>query len=152
MGDLDQLNDLLEQSTSNFYQLVLVVGRTGTSKTKLLQALCQTQGVSLINLNLELSTRMLELSSRARALRASSIISEIINQNRYPIVIDNIEALFSTDLKLNPLNLFKSLSRSGPIITSWPGYFENSKLHYAEIGHPEYKEYDIEGICYINLN
>lgn len=74
MGDLDQLNDLLEQSTSNFYQLVLVVGRTGTSKTKLLQAFSQTQGISLINLNLELSTRMLELSSRARALRASSII------------------------------------------------------------------------------
>ena len=152
MSDLDQMNDLFEQSKVNFYQLVLVVGRTGTNKTKLLQAFSQTQGLSLINLNLEISSRMIELSSRARALRASSIITEIINQNRYPIVLDNIEALFSTDLKLNPLNLLKNLSRSGPIITSWPGYFENSKLHYAEISHPEYREYDIEGICYINLN
>jgi replicative DNA helicase len=152
MDDLDQLNELFDQSKLNYYQLILVVGRTGTNKTKLLQNFCRSIDLSITNINLELSSRMLELSGRARALRASSIVTEIINQNGYPIVLDNIEALFSNDLKLNPLSLLRNLSRNGPIITSWPGYFENSKLHYAEIGHPEYKEYDIDGISRIDLN
>ena len=152
MDDLDQLNELVELSRQNYYQLVLVVGRAGTNKTKLLQNYCHTHGLSITNLNLELSSRMLELSSRARALRASSIVTEIINQNDFPIVLDNIEALFSTDLKLNPLSLIQNLSRNGPVIASWPGCIDNSKLHYAEIGHPECREYDINGIRNIDLN
>ena len=152
MDDLDQLYELVEESKNNYFQLVLVVGRAGTNKTKLLKHYCHTHGFSITNLSLELSSRLLELSSRSRALRASSIFTEIINQNEFPIVLDNIEVLFLNDLKLNPLSLLQNLSRNGPIIASWPGYIDNSKLYYAEIGHQEYKEYDIGGIRSIDLN
>jgi hypothetical protein len=58
------------------------------------------------------------------------------------MLLDNIEVLFDTMLKIDPLRLLENLSRSRTIIATWPGQLVDNRLVYAEPWHPEYRTYN----------
>ena len=96
----------------------------------------------MINLTLELSELLLELTQRKRALRASQLISAIVEKrDAETVVLDNLEILFSQDLKLDPLKLLQGLSRYRTIVAAWPGSVDGDNLLYAVPGHVEYQRY-----------
>jgi hypothetical protein len=98
----------------------------------------------VLNLNKELSHRMLQLTERQRPLKASKIVKEIINsQSQDVLLIDNIELLFDVSLKIDPMHLLKGMSRNKTLIISWSGQVDNGAVIYAEPHHPEYKKYPI---------
>ena len=67
----------LHSAESLYYSLVLLVGQSGTRKSKILNKLAQELGTSVINANLIISGQLLELTSKQRALRLPSILDEI---------------------------------------------------------------------------
>jgi hypothetical protein len=52
-----------------YHRLMIVAAPTGSGKTRTLQEVQQRTSAPLINVNLELSRRMLDLTERQRALR-----------------------------------------------------------------------------------
>ena len=60
-----------------YHRLILVEGPPRTGKTSALQDLADERGWPLINVNLALSERLLELTSKQRALRAACVPCEI---------------------------------------------------------------------------
>lgn len=136
-----------QDAASAYHRLVLVVGPARSGKTTALR-LVSEEGWALVNLNLRLSESLLELTQRQRALRTSRIVGEIVEAAKADTaILDNLEILFSADLKLDPLRLLQSLSRNRTIIAAWPGTMEGDTLLYGEPGHPEYRrETDIEAI------
>jgi hypothetical protein len=63
-------------------------------------------GAPLINVNLELSRRMLDLTERQRELRLPRLLMEIVNDAAGDVVLlDNIEILLDVSLKQDPLRL-----------------------------------------------
>ena len=78
--------------------------------------------------------------SPAVSMRASRILGQILQGARSGIaILDNLEILFSMDLKLDPLRLLQGLSRSRTIVAAWPGFFDGDTLRYGEPSHPEYR-------------
>jgi len=144
MFDLVQTELLrsLEAAEGLYHRLVLLVGKSGSGKTGLLQEVAKEVGASVINVNLALSGELLELTAKQRSLRLPDLLDQIVDQAQSPVVLDNIEILFDKDLQLDPLRLLQGISRNRTVVSSWGGAMISGKLIYAEIGHPEYRNYE----------
>ncbi|MBI4639867.1 MAG: BREX-3 system P-loop-containing protein BrxF, partial [Candidatus Tectomicrobia bacterium] len=96
----DQVIRKIEQASGLYHRLVLVVALSGSGKTSVLQDVAQRTGFPLLNLNLELSHRLLSLTERERALQAPRPLEEILAQaDRDVVLLDNVEILFEVSLK-----------------------------------------------------
>ncbi len=138
----DKIKRSLQAAEGLYHRLVLLVGETGSGKTGVLRDVAEAFGTSVINVNLALSTEMLELTAKQRALRLPEILEQIMNKAKPPLVLDNIEILFDKDLQQDPLRLLQGLSRNRAVMASWNGTMADGRLVYAEAGHPEHRRYD----------
>ena len=65
---------LMPQAMHMYHRLVLVVAPLGAGKTAALREVAQQTGSNYINVNLELSRCMLELTQRQRQLQVSRLL------------------------------------------------------------------------------
>ncbi len=142
----------IQQASELRYQLVLIVGPEGSGKTTVLQEVKARIGALLINISLELSKRMLDLTERQRILHIPRLLDEITNSAANEIILlDNLELLFDMTLRQDPLQLLKSLSRNHTVVAAWNGSVENGYLTYAAPRHPEYRRYQMQDFLMIDL-
>ena len=140
IGDVDEL----------YHRLILLVAPSGSGKTAELQEVAAQTGAPLVNLNLELSRRMLDLTFRQRALQVTRMLRDVVDRDAPLVLLDNIEILFDTALKLDPLRLLQGVSRNRTIVAAWNGTLENGYLSYATPEHPEHRRYpsgDLMVVC-----
>ena len=138
----DKIKRSLQSAEGLYHRLVLLVGNTGSGKTGVLRDVAEEFGTSVINVNLALSSKLLELTAKQRSLRLPGIVDQIGDKAHAPVVLDNIEILFDKDLKQDPLRLLQGISRNRAVVASWNGTSTGGRLLYAETGHPEYRSYD----------
>ncbi|HCO12159.1 MAG TPA: BREX-3 system P-loop-containing protein BrxF [Desulfonauticus sp.] len=142
-----------EEVYSLYYRLILLVGLRRSGKTSVLNEVSEKLSAPLINVNLELSRVMLDLTERQRVLQVSKLLSEIVNKVAGEVVLlDNIEMLFHVQLKQNPLYLLQKLSRNKTIVAAWNGYVMKNCLIYATPEHSEYRSYSVENFLVVNAN
>ena len=138
----DQVMRKIKQADELYHRLMLVVAPAGAGKTTALQNVQKRVGVPLINVNLDLSRRMLDLTERQRALQLPRLLREIINDAAGEVVLfDNIEILFDVSLKQDPLRLLQGLSRNKTVVAAWNGSIDGNHMVYAVPDHPEYRRY-----------
>jgi hypothetical protein len=138
----DRIIAALPQAAELYHRLVLVVGPPGSGKTTALHAAAAVTGCPVLNVSLELSRALLELTERQRILRASQELRQIIQATGAPgALLDNLELLFETSLKQDPLRCLQTVARSMTIVAAWSGRVEDAVLTYAVPGHPEYRRY-----------
>ena len=143
----EDVRDKIEHAKGSYHRLVLVVGPARTGKTAALREVSERTGAPLLNTNLELSRRLLDLAERQRPLRIQRFLEEIIAKNANDLVLlDNTELLFDVALRQDPLRLLQGLSRSRTVAASWNGTIDDGHLRYAEPGHPEHQRYPLDGI------
>lgn len=133
------LERAIMQAASQYYRLVVLAGTSGSGKTAALQSVARKLGYPLLNVNLELSKRMLELTRNQRSRQVERLLKEIIASATGEVVmLDNLEILFDADLEVEPLRLLKVSSRNRTLVASWNGTFRDGTLTYAKPGHPEF--------------
>ena len=138
----DQILRKVEHMGELYHRLMLVVAPAGAGKTTALQDVRDLTGAPLVNVNLELSRRMLELTAHQRALKLSNLLREIAsNDDNELILLDNTEVIFDVALKQDPLRLLQGLSRNKTIVATWNGTIVEDSLIYAAPAHPEYRRY-----------
>ena len=138
----DKIKRSLLAAEGLYHRLALLVGETGSGKTGVLRDVAEEFGTSVINVNLALSSELLELTAKQRSLRLPGILDQIADKAQLPVVLDNLEILFDKDLKQDPLRLLQGISRNRAVVASWNGTMTSGRLLYAETGHPEYRSYD----------
>jgi oligoribonuclease NrnB/cAMP/cGMP phosphodiesterase (DHH superfamily) len=144
--------DTIRQTSSLYFKLVIILAPSGGGKTNMLHEVGKAIGASVINVNLEISRMMLDLTQQQRILQAPQLLDKIVSKSNNDVVLlDNIELLFDTRLRLDPLALLKKISRDRIVVTSWNGYVEDNRLNYARQGHPEYGSYELGDIIVISL-
>jgi hypothetical protein len=140
----DQVIRKIGQAAELYHRLMLVVAPAGEGKTTALQEVHERTGAPLINVNLELSRRMLDLTERQRSLELPRLLGEIVNKAEGDLVLlDNIEILFDVSLQQDPLRLLQGLSRNKTLVVAWNGNLDNKHMTYAAPDHPEYRRYPV---------
>lgn len=138
------------QAAELYHRLVLVVAPSGSQKTRVVRQIAKDRSWPYVNVNLELSKRMLDLTARQRALQAPTVLRDLIKEaGDDSIVLDNNEILFDRALQLDPLRVLKDLSRSTTVVATWNGQIDGSGLGYAEPDHPEYQHYPMSEVDFL---
>lgn len=139
----ERVQSTAEGAASAYYRLVLVVGPPATGKTTALMDLSSNRGWPYMNVNLELTSRLLDLTRTQRVLQTPRILEDLVAERARDVgLLDNVEILFSPALQHDPLRLLQALSRHRTIIASWPGRIAGRRLTYADVGHPEHRQYE----------
>lgn len=135
-------------------KLLLIVGESRSGKSKLLKRLAHQENGTILNLNLELSMRLLTVPKSNRQLDLRQILHSLVlkKDNQRIVFIDNIEILFDADLKNNPIYLLEDLARHCVVVVTWSGSIYNETITYARPDHPEYRVVKYIKFPYINLN
>ena len=138
----EQIIRQIDQAAMLYHRLILVVAPSGAGKTSVLQEVAKRNGFRCINVNLELSRRLLDLTERQRILQIFRVLSDIVGKdNEQAVLLDNTELLFDVSLKQDPLRCLQGLSRHKTVVAAWNGTIEHSYLTYAAPDHPEYRRY-----------
>ena len=138
----EQIAERLGQIEGLYHRLILVVAPPGSGKTSALRHVQERMGVPLVNVNLELSRHLLDLTKRQRILQLPRLLGGIVTASESEIVLlDNIEILFEVSLKQDPLRLLQGLSRNKTIVAAWNGSVDKDHVTYARSSHPEYRRY-----------
>lgn len=139
------------QAAELYHRLVMLVAPAGAGKTAALQDVHERTAAPLVNVNLELSQRMLDLTERQRALQLPRLLAEIVGASAADVVLlDNVEVLFDVSLKQDPLRLLQGLSRNKTVVAAWSGSIDGEHMVYATPDHPEYKRYPLRDFLVVN--
>ncbi|MBT3486983.1 MAG: BREX-3 system P-loop-containing protein BrxF [Desulfobacula sp.] len=148
---IEKLMESINEAKDLYHSLVLLVGPSDIRKETAINEIAEKLDQQPINLNLELSKCLLEMTNKKRALKVAEKLDEVIAPFQEYSILDFTEILFDVNLKQDPLALLKKLSRNKTIIASWNGIIKNKKLTYAEPRHPEYRAYDTSDIQIIEM-
>ena len=148
----ERIKQSLQTAEGLYHRLVLLVGETGSGKTKVLREFAGEIGTEVININLLLSAELLGLSEKQRLLHLPEILDKIVGKKQATVVLDNIEILFDQRLKQDPLKLLQLISRNRSVIAAWNGKIEHGRLTYAETGHHEYRQYDAKELLLVSMD
>lgn len=134
-----------------YHRLVLLVAPTGCGKTVTLKEVHQLTTAPMVNVNIQLTRRMLDLTERQRVLQLPRLLAEIVGATAANVVLlDNVEVLFDVSLKQDPLRLLQGLSRNITVVAAWSGSTDGEHLVYATPDHPEYQRYPLRDILIVN--
>lgn len=142
------------QAAELYHRLVILVAPAGAGKTAALQDVHERTAAPLVNVNLELSRRMLDLTERQRALLLPRLLLEIVGASASAadvVLLDNIEVLFDVSLRQDPLRLLQGLSRNKTVVAAWSGSVDREHMVYATPDHPEYRRYPLRDFLVVNL-
>jgi len=147
----DQIIHKLAQAAELYHRLILVVAISGSGKTRALQNVKERTSAPIVNVNLELSKMLLDLTERQRALQIPRLLNEIMAQaDKDVVLLDNIEILFDTFLKQDPLRLLQGLSRNRTIVAAWNGSISDGFITYAVPDHREYRKYPLRDFLVVS--
>ena len=137
-----RISERVPTAVGLYHRLILVVGPPRTGKTTALRELVADKGWPLVNVNLALAERLLELTAKQRALRVARLLDQVADEHAGEVLLlDNTEVLFSLELKQDPLRLLQGFARDRTVVAAWAGECEGESLIYADPTHPEYRRY-----------
>jgi hypothetical protein len=105
-----QIRDHLEGAPDLYHRLILVVGEAGKGKTTALYQLAKAMSLPYVNVNMQLSQRLLEFTSKSRPLRLLKLLDDILESaGKSTVLVDNTEILFDSTLKQDPLRCLEAV-------------------------------------------
>ena len=147
----DRVIRSIDQAAELYHRLVILVAPAGAGKTAALQDVHERTSAPLVNVNLDLSRCMLDLTERQRALQLPRLLAAIVGASAADVVLlDNVEILFDVSLKQDPLQLLQGLSRNKTVVVAWSGSVDGEYMVYATPDHPEYKRYPLRDFLVVN--
>jgi hypothetical protein len=107
-----------------------------------------SQDIQLISVGADLSTYLMIPNSvdRSRSTR-QWLEDQLKGKAPGPVICADIDLLFHPSLQLDPLALFRQISRYTKLIILWPGDYKDGTLSYAHPGHNHYRSWrNLEGL------
>ena len=152
MATNSDITNALVAAKRHYSKLVLLVGLPGSGKTTLLSSFSKASGLPVHNVNLHVSSSLLDLTKRQRVTHATSVLSDLVSDKNGPVLLDNTEIIFDQTLALDPIRLLTHLARNVPVVATWSGNYLDGKLTYATLSHPEYRSIDEVDAVIINMD
>ena len=117
---IQRIVETVREGQKTAERLVLLVGRPGSGKSKLLRELSTIRGWQYVNCRAFLTEELLEMVPKVRAMEAPGLITKTLDALKADvIVLDDMQALFCAGVA------------GGPVATpeaAWPQVFVGGRL------------------------
>lgn len=147
----EQVIAKIDEAAALYHRLVLLVGPSGAGKTAVLRDVAARKEARLLNVSLEVSRRLLDLTEEQRVLQLPRVLEELIGRGDPLVLLDNTELLFDVRLKQDPLRLLQGLARNRTVVASWNGTVADGHVTYAAPDHPEHRRYPARQLVVVCL-
>jgi hypothetical protein len=153
MKMLAKLERLIGEISDLNSKLILLVGPSRSGKTQLLRELSAKLDIEPLNVGMELGRRLAATPNNKRSFSAGELLREITDREHTedPLLLDNLELLFEPSLQINPLDLVRRLAHSKRVVAVWPGELRGDRLVYADMSHPEHRDYSRDGVVVLEI-
>jgi len=137
----DQVLRKIGEARELYHRLILMVGPAGSGKTSALQEVSASTSAPLINVNLELSRRMLDLTERQRKIlhvlsrKPSMALREIRARMESPLRIGGFAKSYYISRKSAWCHL---LVAGGVLLGRWRGPQMNKAINMAVMRRPNH--------------
>lgn len=150
---LEKLERLISEIGDLNSKLILLVGPSRSGKTQLIRQLGAKLNIEPLNIGLESGRRLAATPNNKRGFSAGELLREIADKERTEdlLLLDNLELLFEPGLQINPLDLVRRLAHSKCVVAVWPGELRGDRLVYADMSHPEHRDYRRDGVVVLEL-
>lgn len=132
--------------------LTIVVNTSIDKLHRTIDMISLDHALSFISLDMEISKLFINKQQNDYPGKIIDWISKKISGSQEDIILlFNIDILFVPEFKLDPLIIFKQISRNKHLLVFWPGEYKNNKLSYAIPEHAHYRNWESSGIEVIKI-
>lgn len=129
MSIIEQKLEALKEAE---YKLVLIVGRPGTGKSKLLHEFSANSGIPVLDLNKILGE---QIPTGKDADYVYGFLDGFLTTYNQPVVLlDKKRILYNADSNIDMLKFLKDISKNKFVVATWNGYVEDGKLIHIRSG------------------
>lgn len=145
---LERLDRIVDDISGIKTKLIILVGPSGSRKSKLLKQLAERRQARILSVGVALGPELMTIPRNRRHVQAADMLNGLADNfaTQGLLLLDNIEILFDRTLQLDPLDLLKRQANARRVIAVWPGELRQTRLSYAKTGHPEHQEYGVDGL------
>jgi hypothetical protein len=113
-----------------------------------LAAFAEDVRLAPLNIGSTLGRALSLVPQKQRHLKVVELLRKVIEQHTPGnlLLVSNIELLFDRALQQDPIDLLKRIAHIRTVVAVWPGEWQGGRLSYAPMGHPEHREYGLEGL------
>ncbi|MDL1899490.1 BREX-3 system P-loop-containing protein BrxF [Anaerolineae bacterium CFX9] len=138
----------MKQASELYHKLVLLICPERVQRVDSLHQVAILTSSTIMNVNLELASSLLEITHRQRKAQLSqtfekAMTSFVASREEFGefILLDHIDILFEPVLEINPLSFLQQASRGRVVVAVWKGNLEDGMLTYGQPDHPAFRRY-----------
>ena len=132
-------------------RLIMVAGGTEAQRARVLCAVAEQLCRPVVSLSGLLARALLDMGPSERARRIHDLLEDCLAGAEPPLILDRLELLFESSLKIAPLHLLSAAARARTVVAAWPGPLQDGFLSYARPGHPEFHRISTGGLLCFSL-
>ena len=153
MNQVEELLKAVEEAQADKGNVVIVTGKPGSGKSKLLREVAENKKWSYVDCRMLISEEFVKIPAADRGLYAPDLMCDILaGCNSDVIILDRLQTLFVPVFHINTDSLMRKLSKKFTIITAWPGYMENGNLCYDKFDGTEAIRISPDGFKIVNID
>ena len=146
---VDRIVAKIRQIENDYHRLVLVVDSSRSGRSEALRMVADRFGSRLMNVNLEVSRKLMDVPVSRRAVTFAQALDEVVAHAGSPVFLYRTALIFDPAFHQDPVRLLRQLSRARTIVAAWDGRVEAGSLTYAEPGHAEYRRHRVDDLAVI---
>lgn len=129
-------------------KLVIVTGKPGSGKSKVLRELADIQKWQYVDCkDLVTMADLQGVAADEKNSKAVEIMTNVFdNYKGSVLLLDKIQTLFSPSMGLDVMQVMKQASAKKPLVIAWPGYYEDNKLNFKNETANTTASYSVDGI------
>lgn len=133
---MDLLKTEIENAHNSDNQLILIIGKPGSGKSKLIHQYSDDTGIPILDL---------DTIFKGKVNQIEPVMQDFIkNYDNDVLLLDNKKILYDKDSNIDMLAFLKELAKKVIVVATWNGTIENNKLIHIRSKLPSNLEYPLD--------
>lgn len=138
MSQFDEFLKEVEGLAEKEIKVLVVTGKPGSGKSKVLREAAETKGWDYIDTRLLITEDFLKLLPSERRVNAPEVLkNEFLSHHGDVVMLDRIQTLFIPVFNIDPKSVLDELGRAFTVVIAWPGYVKDGLLCYDKFDGTE---------------
>lgn len=132
---MNPLTKEIEAAKNNDSRLILIIGKPGSGKSKLIHQYSDETGIPILDL---------DNIFKGKVTQIETVMKDFLTTyDNDVLLLDNKKILYTKNSKIDMLSFLKELTKNVIVVATWNGTIEDNKLIHIRSKLPTNLEYDL---------